>query len=175
MCNFRVSKRSRKFRAISAAGARQAVAATVSHAMQSLRGWFIGAQGLDSQETQTTGSSSIQKQPFDPGVSPSSSKEMQSAGKSSIRNQSPYPGQATSNDNGCHIELDNTALNSLFILFAVKGTRKTIDLVNIDTKNHASDRRLFEELKIEYKKTRGFWRYWLSVWRLHHCDFVKVA
>jgi hypothetical protein len=63
----------------------------------------------------------------------------------------------------------------LYILFGVKGARRTLELAQIDAKRHKDDGLFFMELRMHYKQLRGFWRRWFSVWRLKHCDFVKVC
>ena len=63
----------------------------------------------------------------------------------------------------------------LYILFGVKGPRRTLELAQIDTTKCTDDDSLFSDLLTSYKSLRGFWRYWFSVWRLNHCDFVKVC
>ena len=65
--------------------------------------------------------------------------------------------------------------NQLFIMFGVKGPRRTLELAQIGTEEQSDDHTLFTELRNKYKILRGFWRYWFSVWRLNHCDFVKVS
>jgi hypothetical protein len=63
----------------------------------------------------------------------------------------------------------------LHVLFGVKGARRTLELAQIDTKRYKDDGPFFKELRMHYKQLRGFWRRWFSVWRLKHCDFVKVC
>lgn len=62
-----------------------------------------------------------------------------------------------------------------FVLFGVKGTRRTLELAQIDTYNYASDGEFFGDLKKAYRGLRGYLRYWFSVWQFSHCDFVKVC
>lgn len=64
-------------------------------------------------------------------------------------------------------------IQQLLILFGVKGTRRTLELAQIDVEN-CEDRLLFSKMKDEYRKLRGHLRYLFSFWRLSHCDFVKV-
>jgi hypothetical protein len=65
-------------------------------------------------------------------------------------------------------------INQLFVLFGVKGTRRTLELAQINTKKHTNDKTFFEDMRNEYRYLRGYLRYWFSVWRFSHCDFVKV-
>jgi len=62
----------------------------------------------------------------------------------------------------------------LFILFAVKGSRRTPELAQIDTTIYTNDGAFFEHMRERYRELRGFLRYWFSVWQFNHCDFVKV-
>ena len=64
--------------------------------------------------------------------------------------------------------------NQSVVLFGVKGSRITLELAQIDAVKYGKDNLFFLNLREEYKQRRGRLRYWLSVWRLSHCDFVKV-
>ncbi len=61
-----------------------------------------------------------------------------------------------------------------FVFFGVKGSRRTLELAQIDTIQVNDDSLFFAGMKREYKTLPGGLRYWLSIWRLSHCDFVKV-
>ena len=61
------------------------------------------------------------------------------------------------------------------ILLGVRGRRITLELAQIDTLKHSRDNLLFWTLKQQYKQRRGSLRFWLSIWKLSHCDFVKVV
>jgi hypothetical protein len=63
----------------------------------------------------------------------------------------------------------------LFVLFGVKGWRRTLELAQIDVSKHMDDDTFFQALLKEYRNCRGFLRYWLSVWQFQYCDFVKVS
>ena len=65
--------------------------------------------------------------------------------------------------------------NESVVLFGVKGTRRTLELAQINTLEHKEDEVFFQSLKKEYRRLRGVLRYWFSIWRLKHCDFVKVS
>lgn len=74
------------------------------------------------------------------------------------------------------LSLPMTSLQqSLFVMFGVKGPRRTLELAQIGTKEQGDDCTFFTELRRKHKSLRGFWRYWFSVWRLSHCNFVKVS
>ena len=62
----------------------------------------------------------------------------------------------------------------LFVLFGVKGRRRTLELAQINAKKYANDNAFFKDVVMRYKALRGRLRYWFSVWQLIHCDFVKV-
>ena len=66
-------------------------------------------------------------------------------------------------------------LNELRVLFAIQGSRQTLELAQIDTVKHTQDDSFFSQMKEDYKEHRGFFRYWLSFWRFRHCTFVKVC
>ena len=73
----------------------------------------------------------------------------------------------------------NTAINvpridQPVVLFGIQGPRITLELAQINTLKYCKDNLFFEALKQQYKQRRGRLRYWFSVWRLSHCDFVKV-
>jgi hypothetical protein len=86
----------------------------------------------------------------------------------------PCQSLSLSNQQSCLTGLNTATFNQLFILFGVKGPRRTLELAQIDTKRYTDDRTFFRDLRQKYRELRGFWRYWFSVWRLRHCDFVKV-
>jgi hypothetical protein len=61
--------------------------------------------------------------------------------------------------------------NNMYVIFGVTiGTG--VRLAQIDVQGFTDDR-FFEKLKREYTRIRGSFRQWLSLWRYHHCDFVK--
>lgn len=61
-----------------------------------------------------------------------------------------------------------------FVLFGVKGSRRTPELAQIDTEKYQDDSAFFCELQDNYTKVRGLMRCWLSIWQFSYCDFVKV-
>ena len=62
-----------------------------------------------------------------------------------------------------------------YVLFGVKGPRRTLELEQIEVNENSDDKTFFQRLMQAYRKHRGFWRYWFSIWQLTHCDFVKVC
>ena len=91
--------------------------------------------------------------------------------------------QDTSTPQGSQInqqQSTNTAINvqetsQSVVLLGVKGPRITLELAQIDTLKYGRDDLFFWALKKQYKQCRGSLRYWLSIWNLSHCDFVKVG
>lgn len=65
--------------------------------------------------------------------------------------------------------------SELFVLFAVSGKRMTLDLENVNVQAQPTDQSFFIELLRKYRRFRGFWRCWLSLWTMNHCDFVRVS
>lgn len=66
--------------------------------------------------------------------------------------------------------------NSLqwWILFGVRGARRTLVPTQIHVTSQTTDSHIFQELKRCYRIYRGRLRLWLSVWRLEYCEVVKV-
>ena len=62
----------------------------------------------------------------------------------------------------------------LFVLFTVKGARRTPEVAQINAQDYSDDGRFFVKPRSEYKSLRGYLRYWFSIWTLSHCDFIKV-
>ena len=121
----------------------------------------------EGQYSPSTGSLSSQNPPTtDPGGNP---PDRRAQGTSTTRGSHTNPQQST-----------NTAINvrdtnQSVILLGVKGSRITLELAQIDTIKYGRDDLFFWTLKRQYKQCRGSLRYWLSIWRLSHCDFVKVS
>ena len=65
--------------------------------------------------------------------------------------------------------------NQSFVLFGVAGKRRTLGLAQIDTVKYFDDSVFFSTMLREYRELRGSLRYWFSLWRLNHCDFVKAC
>lgn len=103
------------------------------------------------------------------GTSPTNNTATQAGGANF-----PCQSHSLSNQQSCLTGLNSAILNQLFILFGVQGPRRTLELAQIDTKCYNDDGTFFRVLRQKYRELRGFWRYWFSVWRLTHCDFVKV-
>lgn len=85
------------------------------------------------------------------------------------------PGTVSNEQGNPHVSITMVPTDQSFVLFGVKGTRKTPELAQIDAKRHSDDSTFFHDLRLVYRQHRGLWRYCLSVWRLSHCDFVKVC
>ena len=83
-------------------------------------------------------------------------------------------GYATGNQQAVQTGIDIPQLKELYVLFGVKGTRRTLDLAQINASKYTNDCALFGVMRRQYRELRGFLRYWFSIWRFSHCDFVKV-
>ncbi|KAH8821287.1 hypothetical protein F5884DRAFT_850522 [Xylogone sp. PMI_703] len=84
-----------------------------------------------------------------------------------------YQNNALDSQTGFQTGIGASVLKHLFILFGVKGNRRTLELAQIDVKQLHDDADFFMILRNNYRELRGFWKYWFSVWTLRHCDFVK--
>lgn len=81
---------------------------------------------------------------------------------------------ATSNPPAGQTSINMPQMNESFVLFGVKGTRRTLELAQINVRKCMNDDALFGDMRNRYRELRGFLRYWFSIWRFSHCDFVKV-
>lgn len=84
-------------------------------------------------------------------------------------------GMVSSNSQNSQMPINIARVKSLFVLFGVKGTRRTPELAQMDAYSYASDCEFFGHLKKKYRELRGYLRYWFSVWQFSHCDFVRVC
>ena len=104
------------------------------------------------------------------GTSPGQDRQSQE------RQTGPTAQRPTTNQHrATQISIEMPEIDQALVLFGVKGPRRTLELAQIDTLRHGQDGLLFWTLGKEYKKLRGALRYWFSIWRLSHCDFVKVG
>lgn len=76
---------------------------------------------------------------------------------------------------GVPVNVTASTINESFVLFGVQGCRRTLELAQINISPNTDDDVFFRNLKASYRKHRGFWRYWLSIWQMRYCDFVKVC
>lgn len=136
---------------------------------------------LDSDRIQhaSPSESSHQKQDRSTVESPSSQNPLVSnvggsTSKSWNQNTSTTQTVQTRQQQPPHIAISLGGVNESVVLFGVKGPRITLELAQIDAVKHGKDNLFFLNLREEYKQRRGRLRYWLSVWKLSHCDFVKV-
>jgi hypothetical protein len=84
-------------------------------------------------------------------------------------------GPAAINQNEVQVNIGELSRADVYVLFGVKGPRRTLELEQIEVKEHSDDTAFFRSLTQAYRKHRGFSRYWFSIWQLTHCDFVKVG
>ncbi len=95
--------------------------------------------------------------------------------QASASQQTPKPhGAMTSQQQAPQIGIRMPDPSRAFVFFGVKGSRRTLELAQIDTSQVNDDSLFFASMKREYITLRGGLRYWLSIWRLSHCGFVKV-
>ena len=89
-------------------------------------------------------------------------------------NTSTTPGSQTNQQRQSNTVINVRGTNQSIVLLGVKGPRITLELAQIDTLKCCRDDLFFWTLKQQYKQCRGRLRHWLSIWKLTHCDFVKV-
>ena len=81
---------------------------------------------------------------------------------------------------GRGVVLDIVGCNRMkgFVLFAVEGAKRLrgarLRLVQIDIEIYKDDDIFFGELRVQYRKLRGFIRQALSIWTFMTCEFVEV-
>lgn len=78
------------------------------------------------------------------------------------------------NQPGFMVNIPPGTSSDLFVLFGVHRSRRTLEFAQVPVTTN-EDKPFFLELRARYRELRGFWRYWLSVWQLKYCDFVKVS
>ena len=121
-----------------------------------------------------------QQGPHDPsaGGSPSQNTATTTSGASSQTSWAPNTsitiGSQTNQQPLSNTVINVRGTNQSIILLGVKGPRITLELAQIDTLKYCRDALFFWTLKQQYKQCRGRLRHWLSIWKLTHCDFVKV-
>lgn len=86
----------------------------------------------------------------------------------------PPQATASSNQQATQTIINIPPINQAFVLFGVKGTRRTLELAQINANKYLNDNAFFENMRKQYRELRGCLRYWFSIWRFSHCDFVKV-
>ncbi|CZR58307.1 uncharacterized protein PAC_08199 [Phialocephala subalpina] len=101
----------------------------------------------------------------------SSSSPRQSGSQTTTSPGSSQPSSLPSQQ-GVQMDPSDATNIQLFILFGVKGTRRTTELAQLDTKKYCDDNVFFRDLRQRYKDMRGFWRYWFSFERVRADRFV---
>ena len=91
----------------------------------------------------------------------------------SIRGKPLKSGQAFGST-GVSIPIAPNFPQSPFVLFAASGRRRTLDVENIDVNMQSTDQIFFREVLRTFKRFRGPWKCWLSMWKMYHCEFVRV-
>ena len=108
-------------------------------------------------------------------TSPQATRPTGVTGSSPARNtQLSAQRTATSNQPAAQTTIDMPQIKESFVLFGVKGTRRTLELAQINARKYLNDNAFFGDMRKQYRELRGFLRYWFSIWRFSHCDFVKV-
>ena len=98
------------------------------------------------------------------------------AGQASKMAMKPTPLELQISDrHGLQTSISMPQNKQSFVLFGVAGKRRTLGLAQIDTIKHFDDSVFFSTMLKEYRELRGSLRYWFSLWRLNHCDFVKAC
>ena len=88
----------------------------------------------------------------------------------------PILGPAPGGSPDVHAGIDVPPPSSdLFVLFGVKGTRRTLELPQVHVNVYHRDPGFFLELRDQYRASQGYWRYCFSVWKFGYCDFAKVS
>lgn len=124
------------------------------------------ASGHQGQDSPSAGPLSSQNPPTTSGGGNPQDKPTQDS-------STPQRSQ-TNQQQSTNTAIDVRGTNQSVVLLGVKGPRITLELAQIDTLKYGRDDLFFWALKQQYKQLRGNLRYWLSVWTLSHCDFVKV-
>lgn len=65
-----------------------------------------------------------------------------------------------------------------YVLFGVQGSRRLQSartrLTHIDVEVFKDDDSFFDEMNVQYKTLRGYFRWMLSIWIFHTCEFIMV-
>lgn len=76
---------------------------------------------------------------------------------------------------GAGLSISMGIANDLYIFFCVKGARRTLEMAQIDVDKQVDDRAFFDKIRTEYRRKRGFLRYWFSPSQLKDCELIKVC
>lgn len=101
--------------------------------------------------TQVVGLQSTQLKPSGGGIRPVSNIPHNSSGP------------ALNSQHETLVNVNEPLRLNLYVLFGVKGSRRTLDLGQIGVNKNSDDNSLFQSLRLAYRKHRGFWRYWFSI------------
>ncbi|KAL2074995.1 hypothetical protein VTL71DRAFT_8775 [Oculimacula yallundae] len=118
--------------------------------------------GLTTSQIPVKGASMISK-----GNTRSSSRP----GSAAVSGGSSGSGQPTVQ--GVRVTVTPFPTPELYVIFGVKGSRRTLEIAQLIVSTLDDDGVFFQQLRQQYKRHRGFLRYWLSIWQLSYCDFVK--
>lgn len=135
---------------------------------------------LDSIRFASPASGSRYQGQYSPSAGPLSSQTPRttnpkgSSSGSPTQDKSTTQGAQTIQQQSTNAAISVQGANNPVVLLGVKGSRITLELAQIDAIKHCKDNLFFWTLKEQYKQHRGVLRYWFSIWKLSHCDFVKV-
>jgi hypothetical protein len=131
-----------------------------------LRKASVGSDsGANPQQQPTKPSDESQARGSVPGSYPSSS--------SNTTNDPSSPPIAT-HDSTAPSDTNNQPPKESYILFCIY-QRSQIWHAQIRTTKCRTDEDFFDQLRQEYRRLRGFWRFWLSPLQFDHCEFVKFT
>jgi len=115
--------------------------------------------------------------PANPGSTSSSTSGSRATNIANPNKQSQGAGNASSpqtQDQAPNVSAKELPESSHRILFAVQGSRWSLDLEQIHVSNVPNDPVFFRELKTLYKKHRSWIKRAMSPFRFRFCKFVKV-
>lgn len=87
----------------------------------------------------------------------------------------PNSNSSTASQQGSKSTISISLLPRFYILLGAKRERRNLEIGHLDTTKAYDDGTLLLNLKAEYRRLRGPFRSWFSIWQLSHCEFVKVC
>lgn len=64
--------------------------------------------------------------------------------------------------------------SAVYVLFGTKGPRKTFTPGQIRVGTSSTNIIFFRDLRVCFRRGRGFLRYWFSIWQIENCFVAKV-
>lgn len=131
---------------------------------------------ISSSSSQMSGSSSCDGR-SSPSTSDTSSSSQHGDSAESDDNESSKQGKSPSG-NGVAVNIVPPGRLDGYILFGVEGSKRLQSsqtrLAQIDVTVCEDDDSFFDEMKIQYKRLRGYLRWVFSIWVFHRCEFIMV-